>query len=75
MSSFLATLDFSNTTATLIFDPISLTRNVTIPITDDNIVEAVETFFATLTTDGSDPAVLLDPALADISILDEIDSE
>ena len=74
MSFFLATLDFSDTTTTLTFNPISLTRNVTVPITDDNFVEAVETFFATLTAEDDQP-VDLSPDLADIDILDLVDRE
>ena len=46
-----------------------------ISITDDNIVEAVETFFATLTAEDDQPAVDLSPDLADINILDVIDRE
>ena len=47
---------------------------MTIPITDDNIVEAVETFFATLTAEDDQP-VDLSPDLADIDILDLVDRE
>ena len=52
------------------------TRDVVIPILDDSIVEATETFFATLTlTTSPAQAVDLDPSQADITILDPVDSE
>jgi hypothetical protein len=68
--------DFTDTAQVLMFNAGALTRDVIIPITDDNIVEAVETFIASLTlTTNPDQRVDLDPPEADISILDPVDSE
>ena len=47
---------------------------MTISITDDSIVEASETFFATLTVEDDQP-IDLSPDLADINILDLVDRE
>ena len=70
----LGLLDFTATSVQLIFSPIMLIRNVSIPITDDNVTENVETFFATLTRDADQP-VDLGPLQAEISILDNVDRE
>ena len=67
-------LDFNDTSMQLMFTPIILVHNVTIPITDDTIVEGIETFTATLTSDSNSP-IDLDPPEADISILDNVDRE
>ena len=72
----IAFLDFTDTPRLLVFNAGALTQDVMIPITDDNIVEAVETFIASLTlTTDPDQRVDLAPPEADISILDPVDSE
>ena len=68
----LGQLDFTATSVQLIFSPIVSVRNISVPITDDSIVESVETFFGTLTSDTDQP-VDLNPSQAEISILDNVD--
>lgn len=67
-------LDFNDTSIQLMFTPVILVHNVSISITDDDIIEGIETFTATLTSDSSSP-IDLNPPEADISILDDVDRE
>jgi hypothetical protein len=62
--------DFTPVTPNLTFGPTTTRLPVTIPIVNDDIVESVENFFATLTLVTVGANVLVDPAGAEITIFD-----
>ena len=66
-----APVDYTSTTNTLTFGPTVTRLPVTIPITDDNVVESIENFFANLdlTTPGAN--VVINPATTEIRIDDD----
>ena len=63
-----ATLDYVVTSSDLTFNATKLSQTVTIPILEDNIVEDFETIIMTLTS--ADPAVILNPQSASVTIED-----
>ena len=70
---YIAPLDYTATTQTLVFGPSTIKVDVIIPINDDDfIAESVEQFFArlTLTNTNSDVDVSLNPAETNIEIID-----
>ena len=68
----LASSDYSSTTRQLSFGPSTSQFDVAIPITDDDISEALEQFFGrlVLADQGTDIDVVLNPNLTTIDIRD-----
>ena len=67
-------MDFSNTSLNLMFSPSSTTKNVMVPIHNDAVPEDMLEYFS-LVLMSTDPAVSLNPKIANITILDDSDSE
>ena len=65
-------MDFSNISIDLTFNTSSPTQTVMVPILNDMVPEDSEYFSLTLTS--NDPAVTVNPATADVNVLDDIDS-
>ena len=63
-----AMVDYTVTTSDLTFDVAPSSQTVTIPILEDNIVEGSETIIVTLTS--ADPASILNPSSASVTIED-----
>ena len=61
-------MDYTATTATVVFGPDESNKTVLVPIEDDDVLEESEMFFATLMT--SDPKVNFSKFIASISIVD-----
>ena len=61
-------LDYTVTSSDLTFDAAPSSQAVTIPIHEDNIVEGSKTIIITLTS--TDPAAILNPQSASVSIED-----
>ena len=66
---FVAPADYDKTIQDLTFDGSTDRNCVTIPIVNDDALEATESFTASLTT--SDPAVILNPDLARVDIFED----
>ena len=66
---FAAPADYDETIQDLTFDSSTNRNCVTIPIVNDDAVEATESFTGSLTT--SDPAVTLNPDLARVDIFED----
>ena len=64
------TSDYDPITRTVVFGPGETTATVDVPITDDEILEDIETFSATLTSDLPNVVVQADNSNADITIGD-----
>ena len=63
-------VDFTATSQLLVFNAATSEHTVMIPIIDDDLLEHVESFSATLTLLASDDQVSLSPSEATITILD-----
>lgn len=61
--------DFSPTTAEVIFQSVNSVNCVSVPISDDEVLESDETFSVSLNT--SDPDAMLSPSSATITILND----
>ena len=61
-------MDYTATTKTVVFGPEESSKNVSVAIKDDDVLEESEVFFATLTT--SDPKVDFFGFIASVSIID-----
>ena len=72
--SLTAPIDYTAVMRTLNFASGTTRVTVDIPINNDDIVESVENFFATLTLETPGANVVVDPARAEIRINDS-DSE
>ena len=64
----LAMVDYTVTSSDLTFDAATSSQTVTIPILEDDIVEGSETITVTLTS--TDPAAILNPQSASVTIED-----
>ena len=62
-------MDYTATTMTVVFAPGESVKTVSVPIEDDVELEALEMFFATLTT--TDTHVELFNSSANVSIVDD----
>ena len=67
-------MDFSNISLDLTFNPSSTTQSVTVPILDDAVLEDMLEYFS-LVLISTDPAVSLNPKIANITIVDDNDSK
>ena len=67
-------MDFSNTSLSLTFSPSSTTQTVVVPILNDAVPEDMLEYFG-LVLMSTDPAVSLNPKIANITILDDSDSK
>ena len=67
--SVLAGNDYQTTNQQLDFSPRALEQCVNVPTIDNNVVESLEDFFATLT--GSLPRLTVSPRMATVTIEDE----
>ena len=61
-------MDYVVTSSDLTFDAATSSETVTIPLLEDDIVEGSETVIVTLTS--ADPAVILNPSTASVTIED-----
>ena len=61
-------MDYVVTSSDLTFDAATSSETVTIPLLEDDIVEGSETIIVTLTS--ADPAVILNPSTASVTIED-----
>ena len=61
-------MDYIVTSSDLMFNAATSSQTVTIPILEDNIVEGSETIIVTLTS--ADPAAVLNPPTASVTIED-----
>jgi len=61
-------VDYTVTSSDLMFNAITSSQTVTIPILEDNIVEGSETIIVTLAS--ADPTAVLNPPTASITIED-----
>ena len=68
VSHISAMVDYTVTSSDLTFEAATSSQTVTIPIVDDDIVEGSETIIVTLTS--ADPAVILNPPSASVTIED-----
>ena len=64
-----ASVDYTVTSSDLTFNTTTSSQTVTIPILEDNFVEDFETIIVTLMS--ADPAVILDPSSASVTIEDD----
>ena len=64
--------DFRNISIDLTFNTSSSTQTVTVPILNDMVPEYLEYFSLVLMS--NDPAVTVNPATANITVLDDINS-
>ena len=69
-----AGMDFSNTSLDLTFSPSSATQTVMVPILNDAVPEVMYEYFSLILM-STDPAVSLNPSIANITILDDGDSK
>ena len=69
-----AGIDFPNTSLDLAFSPSSTTQTVTVPILNDAVPEDMLEYFS-LVLMSTDPAVSLNPKIANITIIDDNDSK
>ena len=67
-------MDFSNTSLSLTFSPSSTTQTVVVPILNDAVPEDMLEYFSVVLM-STDPAVSLNPMIANITILDDSDSK
>ena len=67
-------MDFPNTSLHLTFSPFSTTQTVMVPILNDPVPEDMLEYFS-LVLMSTDPAVSLNPMIANITILDDSDSK
>jgi len=63
--------DYTSTTQLLTFSATNTREDVTIPITDDNIDEAIEQFLGSLTLVTSGVSVQLSPQQTEVRIIDD----
>ena len=74
-SSFItAGMDFPNTSLDLTFSPSSPTQTVMVPILNDAVTEDILEYFSLILM-STDPAVSLNPKIANITIVDDGDSK
>ena len=64
-------MDYGPSALTFTFDPGNIRHCASVTILNDGILEATESFFASLTT--ADSAVTLDPNMAQVDILEDPD--
>ena len=69
-----AGMDFPNTSLDLTFSPSSTTQTVMVPILNDAVTEDMLEYFS-LVLMSTDPAVSLNPVIANITIIDDNDSK
>ena len=69
-----AGMDFSNASLDLTFSPSSTTQTVMVSILNDAVTEDMLEYFSVVLI-STDPAVSLNPMIANITIVDESDSE
>ena len=69
-----AGMDFSNTSLDLTFSPSSTTQTLMVSILNDAIPEDILEYFS-LVLMSTDPAVSLNPVIANITIVDDGDSK
>ena len=69
-----AGMDFPNTSLDLTFSPSSTTQTVIVPIFNDAVTEDMLEYFS-LFLMSTDPAVSLNPKIANITIVDDSDSK
>ena len=69
-----AGMDFPKTSLDLTFSPSSTTKTVTVPILNDAVPEDMLEYFS-LVLMSTDPAVSLNPKIANITIIDDSDSK
>ena len=77
-NDFLAAVptDYIGTTRTLIFGPTRTRQTIAVPISNDQILEDTENFFANLELrEANDLDVSVDPSRSEISITDDGDGE
>ena len=74
LSLNVAGMDFLNTSLDLVFSPSSTTQTVMVPIFNDVVPEDVLEYFS-LVLMSTDPAVSLNPKIANITIVDDSDSK
>jgi hypothetical protein len=65
-----APVDYTSTSRTLTFGPSTTSQSVNIPINNDDVVETVENFIASLTLGTEDANVVINPARTTVSIND-----
>ena len=69
-----AGMDFSNTSLDLTYSPSSLVQNLMVSILNDGALEDMLEYFS-LVLMSTDPAVLLNPKIANITIVDDSDGK
>ena len=69
-----AGMDFSNASLDLTFSPFSATQTVMVSILNDAVTEDMLEYFS-LVLMSTDPAVSLNPMIANITIIDDNDSK
>ena len=69
-----AGMDFLNTSLDLTFSPSSTTQTVMVPILNDAVTEDMLEHFS-LVLMSTDPAVALNPIIANITIVDDSDGK
>ena len=69
-----AWMDFPNTSLDMTFSPSSTTQTVMVSILNDAVTEDMLEYFS-LVLMSTDPAVSLNPMIANITIIDDSDSE
>ena len=69
-----AGIDFSNTSLDLTFSSSSTTQTVMVPILNDAVTEDMLEYFS-LVLMSTDPAVSLNPMIANITIVDDSDGK
>ena len=69
-----AGMDFLNTSLDLTFSPSSTTQTVMVPILNDAVTEDMLEYFS-LVLMSTDPAVSLNPLIANITIVDDSDGK
>ena len=67
-------IDFPNTSLDLTFSPSSPTQTVMVPILNDAVTEDILEYFSLILM-STDPAVSLNPKIANITIVDDGDSK
>ena len=70
-----APVDYTSTSRTLTFGPSTTSQSVNIPINNDDVVETVENFIASLTLGTEDANVVINPARTTVSINDNDGTE
>ena len=69
-----AGMDFSNTSLDLTYSPSSLVQNLMVSILNDGALEDMLEYFS-LVLMSTDPAVSLDPLIANITVVDDSDGK